>query len=98
MKFNTEGAPASLSDELAVGNVYRSKGPGPKFWVIIAIRDGGVTCIGIDALGNIVSGTNYARHVFEGCYGTAVCWRGREIVGRCKDLDLSFNIVWEALP
>lgn len=95
MKFNTENAPEQPNEGVQVGDVYSSKQHRvTRWWVVVAIRDDTVVCLGLNEIGEITTGTNYRKHVFEG----GCCWKGRQRLGRVKDLDLSLNIEWETLP
>ena len=50
--------------------------------------------LGIDNEGNIVSSADYGQHVFN-CQSPYFT-RGRDIVGRCKDMPaLNFSVEWE---
>ncbi|MDE2102704.1 MAG: hypothetical protein KGL39_36000 [Patescibacteria group bacterium] len=93
MKFNLpEVADLTLSNEVQVGNVYSAKGgKGTAFWVVVAVSERGVTCLGMNRAGEITSATSYGRHVFEGgAYST-----GRPVLGHVAGLgDLSFDVQW----
>lgn len=95
MKFNTENAPPLPDEGVQVGAVYSSKQHRvTRWWVVVAIRGDTVVCLGLNEKGEITTGTNYGRHVFEG----GCCRKGRQRLGRVKDIDLSMNIEWENLP
>lgn len=74
MKFNVRQVKTNV---IEIGNVYLAKGPGPSYWVVVAITPrGGAHMLGIDEEGNIVSTTSYGAHVLH----------DRRLVGRCEDL------------
>lgn len=94
MNFNTTGQPRDFNSSDLIGNVYKCKGGNKTaYWIVVAVRDGTVICLGIDRDGNITSSVNYGVHVF--C-GYPWC---REALGKVTDMiDLNFTISWNHLP
>jgi hypothetical protein len=97
MKINMDNAPKFPNEGLEIGNVYRCKGGAnsdQKFWVVVGLPRDRVVMLGIDNEGNIVSSADYGQHVFN-CQSPYFT-RGRDIVGRCKDMPaLNFSVEWE---
>lgn len=87
MKFNLEKMPPNIKVSLKVGNVFAARGgardSSPKFWVLVAVtKDAGVL-IGLNANGEVISGTKYYHHTIQK-------W---PIVGFVKDIEsMSFDM------
>ena len=76
MKFLLEHiAPEYQSVE--VGNLYNAKGPGPSYWLVVAMTEkGGAHMLGLNRDGEIVSTTTYGAHAL----------RDRKLIGRCHEI------------
>ncbi len=74
-----------------VGNIYRCKGGNKtNYWLIVAVRENTVICLGLDDEGNVTSSSNYGLHVF---YNSP--WARRPI-GRALDMpEIKFSVSWE---
>lgn len=59
------------------GNLYHAKGPGPTYWLVVAVTDkGGAHMLGLNRDGEIVSTTTYGAHAL----------RDRKLIGRCHEI------------
>jgi hypothetical protein len=86
MKFNIGELPPGVLSPVAVGNVYPAQGNRPTVaWVVVSVRTGRVTVLGIDAEGQVCSGQTYAEHAMS----------DRPLIGRCAGVqDMSLDIEW----
>lgn len=86
MRFNTGEIPASVMGVVAVGNVYPAQGNRPTVaWVVVSVRNGRITLLGIDAEGEVCSGQTYAEHTMQ----------DRPLIGRCAGVEtMALDIEW----
>jgi hypothetical protein len=94
MHFDMQGAPIFLPEGPQVGYVYLSKNSRTtKYWVIVAINGRMAVMLGLDAEGNVVSGSNYGLHCFEDHeWGP-----GRKPIGVVRNMpDMCFDVEWSA--
>jgi hypothetical protein len=82
MKLSTENLGPLERGEVAVGNVYAAKGgkasqrDDTKYWAVVAVKEHGVSLLGLDAEGHVVTTANYLKHAVS----------GRQLVGRVPGL------------
>lgn len=85
MKFSLGEVPARLRDGVQTGDVYGARGPGPRYWIIMSVKQNSCSALGLNDDGEVVSATNYALHVFE----------RRQLLGRCEELEgMKFSVIW----
>ena len=92
MKFDTSNAPTLPDDGPQVGYIYKSKCTSKTFfWLVVAIDGNSIILLGLNKHGEIVSSTQYSRHVFE----DREWGPGRKPIGRVVNMpDMVFEVEW----